>query len=486
MRFHDEHIVETPGNGSRVVTAMRLPVRGEDGNAQYLISLIQDLTERKRDAQRIAHLAAHDTLTDLPNRSAFNEHIASTIGVAAQAQECFAVLSIDIDGFKAINDVHGHPVGDALLREVARRFNDVAQGAFVGRIGGDEFAIVTAVGTQPAVAEVLSSRLAEVFASDIEIDGRSLQVGLTIGISIFPQDGSDAATLMANADAALSRAKHEARGSIRFFELAMDNQLREKRALQQDLRLALQRGELELYYQPQALIDSRITGFEALVRWHHPRHGMVPPSTFIPLAEETGIINELGEWVLREACREAASWPNPLHISINLSPAQFQHGDLPHLVHQVLFDTGLAPARLTLEITEGVLIGDFNSAVAILRRLKGLGVRIAMDDFGTGYSSLSYLQSFSFDTIKIDRAFVANLGHSEQSATIIRAVIALGRGLNLPVVAEGVETVQQLNFLAAEGCNEVQGYYIGRPKPIAEYADLVGRKGGGRLKLVAR
>jgi len=275
------------------------------------------------------------------------------------------------------------------------------------------------------------------------------------------------------------------RGSIRFFDLAMDQQLREKRALQQDLRTAIVRDEIELHYQPQAHIDGEITGFEALVRWHHPRQGMVSPGTFIPLAEESGIIIELGEWILRTACREAASWPWPLHIAINLSPVQFQHGDLPKLVHQVLLETGLSPARLELEITEGVLIGDFNRAVAILRRLKNLGVRIAMDDFGTGYSSLSYLQSFPFDKIKIDRSFIANLGRSQQAATIVRAVIALGHGLALPVVAEGVETEEQLKFLADESCNEIQGYFVGRPKPIADYAALVGRRDAPKQKALA-
>ena len=292
--------------------------------------------------------------------------------------------------------------------------------------------------------------------------------------------------LIANANAALFRAKAEARGSLRFFEVSMGNQLREKRALQEDLRTAIQDDELELHYQPQAHINGEITGFEALVRWHHPRHGLVPPSTFIPLAEENGSIVALGEWVLRTACSEAASWPRPLNIAINLSPVQFKHGDLANLVHQVLLETGLSPKRLELEITEGVLIGDFTRAVAILRRLKNLGLRIAMDDFGTGYSSLSYLQSFPFDKIKIDRSFIANLSHGQQSATIIRAVIALGRGLGVPVTAEGVETEEQLKFLASEECTEFQGYFLGRPKPIGDYAELVGRVSAKpMLKLVA-
>jgi EAL domain-containing protein (putative c-di-GMP-specific phosphodiesterase class I) len=258
--------------------------------------------------------------------------------------------------------------------------------------------------------------------------------------------------------------------------MSTDQQLREKRALQQDLRNAIARDELDLHYQPQARIGGEITGFEALVRWHHPRFGLVAPGTFIPLAEETGIIVSLGEWILRAACREAASWPRPLRIAINLSPVQFQRSDLAKLVHEILLETGLPPSRLELEITEGVLIGDFSGTVSTLRRLKNLGVRIAMDDFGTGYSSLSYLQSFPFDKIKIDQAFVANLSHSQQAVTIIRAVIALGRGLDLPVVAEGVETEEQLKFLASEQCNEIQGYIVGRPKPIAEYAAVVGRE----------
>jgi diguanylate cyclase (GGDEF)-like protein/PAS domain S-box-containing protein len=473
--FLGEHSVATPGNGTRIVTATRLPVKAADGKPQYLISVINDLTERKRSEQRIEHMAHHDSLTELPNRAAFNDCIVSTIGLATVSKESFALLCMDLDRFKTVNDVFGHAVGDALLREVARRLAAACQGAFFARLGGDEFAVVTPTGTQPAAAEALAERMLAALDPDIEIDGNTLNIGLTIGVGIYPQDGSDAATLVANTDAALFRAKSEIRGSIRFFEMSMDKQLREKRALQQDLRSAMAREELALHYQPQAHINGDITGFEALLRWHHPRYGLVAPSTFVPLAEESGLILALGEWILRTACHEAAAWPRPLHIAINLSPVQFQHGDLPRLVHQVLLETGLAPWRLELEITEGVLIGDFTRAVSILRRLKGLGVRIAMDDFGTGYSSLSYLQSFPFDKIKIDQAFVANLSHNRQAATIIRAVIALGRGLNVPVVAEGVETDEQLKFLASENCNEIQGYFVGRPKPIEDYAEVVGR-----------
>jgi diguanylate cyclase (GGDEF)-like protein/PAS domain S-box-containing protein len=484
--FLGEHAVITPGNGARVVTSTRLPVNGDDGKPKYLINVINDITEQKRSEQRLRHMAHHDSLTGLSNRAAFNECIAATLEQAAAADENFAVLSIDLDRFKAVNDVFGHTVGDALLREMARRMETTCAGAFLARIGDDEFAVITPVGPRPAAAEALAEKLCAAFEADIIIDGHAMRVGLTVGIAIYPQDGVDAATLVANADAALFRAKSEARGSIRFYDMSMDTQLRDKRALQQDLRKAIERNELELYYQPQAKVDGTVTGFEALARWHHPRRGLVPPTDFIPLAEESGIIGALGEWVLRTACREAASWPQPLSIAVNLSPVQFQHGDLPSLVHRVLLETGLAPARLELEITEGVLIGDFTRAVAILRRLKNLGVRIAMDDFGTGYSSLSYLQSFPFDKIKIDRAFIANLCHSQQSATIVRAVIALSRGLDVPVIAEGVETEEQLRFLAAENCNGIQGYLIGRPKPIADYAAMVGRKSKRkRIALVA-
>jgi diguanylate cyclase (GGDEF)-like protein/PAS domain S-box-containing protein len=484
--FREEHAVVTPRNGTRIVKTTRLPVMGADGKPLYLISVINDLTDRKRQEQQIAHMAHHDPLTDLPNRTAFNECIAATLDLAKSAGDTFALLSIDLDRFKAVNDVYGHDIGDALLREVAARMEQACEGAFLARVGGDEFHVITPTGPQPATAEALAERLTSALATDIDIEGLPMRVELTVGVAVFPQDGADAVSLIANADAALFRAKSEVRGSIRFFEPSMDQQLRDKRALQQDLRTAIARDEIELHYQPQALISGEINGFEALVRWHHPRQGLVSPGVFIPLAEESGLIVELGEWILRTACREAASWPRPLRIGVNLSPVQFHYGDLPKVVHQILLETGLPSARLELEITEGVLIGDFNRAVSILRRLKALGVRIAMDDFGTGYSSLSYLQSFPFDKIKIDKSFITNLGQSQQSATIVRAVIALGRGLDVPVVAEGVETKEQLEFLAAENCSEIQGYYVGRPKPIADYADAVGRRSPRpRLKAVS-
>jgi EAL domain-containing protein (putative c-di-GMP-specific phosphodiesterase class I) len=297
--------------------------------------------------------------------------------------------------------------------------------------------------------------------------------------------------LLANAGAALFRAKAKSRGTITFYEPEMDQQIRDRRVLHQELSVAIKNGELSLYFQPQAssgatVDSSEIIGFEALARWHHPVRGFVPPSDFIPLAEESGLIVEMGEWILREACRESASWLKPLQIAVNLSPAQFMHGDLVGLVHSILIETGLPPGRLELEITEGVLIEDFDRGLALLRRLKALGVRISMDDFGSGYSSLSYLQAFPFDKIKIDRAFVMNLGRNPQSAAIVRAMIGLGHGMNMSIVAEGVETLEQLGFLAEEGCDSVQGYLLGRPLPIGKYDVLVGRSNANVVESVRK
>ena len=471
----DEHVVTTPGNGRRIVNTARLPVMDEDGKPKYLITVIRDLTERKRHEQQIEHLSHHDLLTDLPNRAAFNERLDDGIAVAAAKDSTCALLMFDIDGFKTINDVYGQATGDAVLRIVAERVGKACEGAFLARVGGDEFAVIAPGELQPQATMALAERIGAALGPSVEVDGDVLKAGISIGIAIYPQDGSNSAALVANADVALEHAKQHARGSIRYFEPETDRQLREERALQQDLRLAVSRGEIDIHSQPQARMDGSIVGFEALARWHHPARGIVPPGRFIPIAEESGAIMEIGEWILRRACDEAASWPNDLNVAINLSPVQFQHGDLPKLVHEVLLETGLAAGRLELEITESVLIDDLDHAVGILRRLKNLGVRIAMDDFGTGYSSLSYLQAFPFDKIKIDKGFISKIDACAQSATIVRAVIALGRELSLPVLAEGVETEQQLRFLAEESCDGIQGYYIGKPLPIDNYSELVGR-----------
>jgi diguanylate cyclase (GGDEF)-like protein/PAS domain S-box-containing protein len=478
----DALLVHTPSKGERLVKSKRLRIAGDDGVTQYVLSFVEDVTERKKAEDKIAYLAHHDALTGLANRAAFTEHLGSTLQDAEQRGECFAVLCIDLDRFKEVNDVFGHSAGDELLREVSCRLTEAAPGAFLARLGGDEFTLISAQGQQPSTAERLAEHLLATVDDVLVIDGHQLRAGMSIGVAIYPTDGTDSATLLANADAALYRAKAEGRGMIRFFEADMDKRLRERRALQHDLQSAVPRGELVLHYQPQAAMDGEIVGFEALVRWRHPTRGIVTPDSFISLAEESGSIIAIGEWTLREACREAASWPRNLQVAVNLSPVQFRHGDLPALVHQILLETGMNPARLQLEITEGVLIGDFSRAVSILRRLKAFGVRIAMDDFGTGYSSLSYLQSFPFDSLKIDRSFISSVDRNDQSAAIVRAVIGLARGLSVPVVAEGVETSEQFAFLAREACDEVQGYLVGRPGPIGEYAAIVSRRHGDPSK----
>jgi diguanylate cyclase (GGDEF)-like protein/PAS domain S-box-containing protein len=464
------------GEDTRVFNTKKLLIPGEAGEPRYLLTLSEDITQRKQAEAQIAFLARHDPLTQLSNRAAFSEHLATALARARSSGENFAILCVDLDRFKEVNDIFGHPVGDALLQAVSERLQAAAQGASVARFGGDEFTLISTGESQ--TGEALADRLHAAFVADFDVDGQQLRIGLSIGIAIYPTDGADEATLIANADAALYRAKAEGRGKTSFFDIAMDTRLHERRALQLELRSALPRGEFSLVYQPQSQMNGEMVGMEALVRWKNPIRGTVSPAVFIPLAEESGLIIPIGEWILREACREAASWPRPLSIAVNISPIQFRHGDLPRLVLAVLLETGLAASRLELEITEGVLVEDFSRAVAILGRLKALGVRIAMDDFGTGYSSLSYLQAFPFDRIKIDQSFISNVGTNPQSAAIVRAVIGLARGLQLPVLAEGVETEEQLAFLSNEACDEVQGYFVGRPFPIDHYAEMIGRGTG--------
>src|SRR5713226_5957389 len=474
----EEHPISTK-DGLRLFLTRRMTVLDDSGEPQYLIKTHEDVTDRRQTESRMAHMAYHDGLTDLPNRAAFLQALAQMIEACGGTDEEFAVLSVDLDGLKEINDVFGHAVGDKLLIEVSRRIQNSARGGVVARLSGDEFGLIID-GKQPAAGRALAEQLAEALAKEFPIDDKSVRIGVTTGISIFPHNGRDAASLLANAGAALFRAKAKSRGSISVYEPEMDQQIRDRRVLHQDLSLAIKNGELSLHYQPQAasgqtVASSEVIGFEALARWLHPVRGFVPPGDFIPLAEESGLIVEMGEWILREACREAASWSKPLQIAVNLSPAQFMHGDLVSLVHSILLETGLTPGRLELEITEGVLIEDFDRGLALLRRLKALGVRVSVDDFGSGYSSLSYLQAFPFDKIKVDRTFVMNLGRNPQSAAIVRAVIDLGHGLDMSIVAEGVETLDQLSFLANEGCDAVQGYLLGKPFPIGQYATVVGR-----------
>ena len=471
-----DHDVRDVGDERRIFTTKKLLIPSKPGEPRYLLTLSEDITQRKEAEAQIAFLARHDPLTHLPNRAEFQEHLAAEVSRARSSAESLAVLCVDLDRFKEVNDIFGHPVGDALLRAASKRLQAAAEGTFLARIGGDEFTLISAGDSQ--IAEALAGRMHAGFGSDFDLDGQQLRISLSVGIAIYPTDGGDETTLIANADAALYRAKAEGRGKTSFFDIEMDTRVHEKRALQLELRSALARGEFSLVYQPQSQMNGEMVGMEALVRWRNPIRGTVSPAVFIPLAEESGLIIPIGEWILREACREAASWPRPLGIAVNISPIQFRHGDLPGLVLAVLLETGLAASRLELEITEGVLVEDFSRAVAILGRLKAIGVRIAMDDFGTGYSSLSYLQAFPFDKIKIDQSFISNVGTNPQSAAIVRAVIGLARGLQLPVLAEGVETEEQLAFLSNEACDEVQGYFVGRPFPIEHYSVMIGRETG--------
>ncbi len=442
--------------------------RRTDRSIQLMVEELEEASQRK-----IEYVARHDPLTDLPNRVAFGEHLALAIEQAATYKAQFAVVFMDIDRFKDVNEVYGHAVADRLLKELGNRLSKAVGGAFLARLGADDFNIIVTDGDQPVATEELAKRLQQQVSDGFDIDGHLIRVGLSIGIAIYPFDGPDAATLLINGDAALARAKRDGRGSLRFFEAEMDQQLRERRVLQHELGSAIEYDQLKLFFQPQARINGEVIGFEALLRWEHPVRGRIAPNIFIPLAEDNGMIIPIGEWVLRHACREAACWSQPLAVAVNLSPVQFHYSDLPALVLSILMETGLAPHRLELEITEGVLMSDFARAIGILRRLKSLGVSIAMDDFGTGYSSLRYIQAFPFDKIKIDKSFVDQLGENMQSQAIIRAVIGLAHGLALPVLAEGVETSEQLEFLKRERCDEIQGYLIGRPQPIENYSTMV-------------
>jgi diguanylate cyclase (GGDEF)-like protein len=418
-------------------------------------------------------------LTDLPNRLLFQKDLSSALARAARREELVAVHCIDLDRFKTVNDTLGHPIGDALLRTAAERLRAcVRDGDTVARLGGDEFAVVQTGLTDLGGATRLAGRLVEALAQTFDLQGHQVMIGGSVGVAVSPNDGADSDELLKKADMALYRAKADGRGAFHFFERAMDEQLQARRALELDLRLALAEGQFTLHYQPLfSLGADRVMGCEALLRWNHPTRGMVSPGDFIPLAEEIGLINALGEWVLREACREAAGWPEHVRLAVNLSPAQFRDKHLVATVVSALAASGLAAERLELEITESVLLQDSVGNMSILHDLKALGVRISMDDFGTGYSSLSYLRSFPFDKIKIDQTFVRDILDDADALAIIKAVLDLGASLGITTTAEGVETVEQLDELRRQGCGEIQGYFISRPKPASEIAAMLGVAG---------
>jgi diguanylate cyclase (GGDEF)-like protein/PAS domain S-box-containing protein len=467
-----DYVVRTKTSHPRRVTARRVVIRGEDGVAEHVISLLEDVTERREAEQRISRMAHFDPLTNLANRASFDARFAETIAHAAETESQVAVICMDLDGFKEVNDTFGHSAGDEVLRQVATRLSAVSEGAFLSRFGGDEFTLLVAEQGDFVTSREVSKRLLTAMHDDLVIDGHNVAVRLTLGIAVYPLHGDDGETVIANADRALYRAKASNPGTALFFDADMDAQIRERRAMQEDLRAAVDAGTLALHYQPQVDIQGHPIGFEALLRWECPKRGFVPAATFIALAEESSLILQLGEWVLRAACREAAKWTQPMTVAVNLSPRQFRQADLPEIIHGILLETGLPPDRLELEITEGVLIEDYSRALSILRRIKSLGVAIALDDFGTGYSSLSYLHAFSFDRIKIDRGFVCDLTTNRHSMAIVKAVINLATSLGVPVLAEGVETNEQRDILEAEGCDAIQGYLFGRPRPIEHYAAI--------------
>jgi diguanylate cyclase (GGDEF)-like protein len=434
----------------------------------------EDITERRKAEAKIEYMAHHDALTDLANRLQLFEQLEETLARPKQGAH-LAVFCLDLDRFKDVNDEHGHPIGDLLLRTVAKRLRQcIRDSDLVARLGGDEFAIMQVGASQPRDATSLASRLIEVIGAPYELGGRLVVIEASVGIALAPNDGLDPDQLLKNADTALYRAKSEGRGLYRFFEPEMDARMQARRTLEIDLRKALANGEFELFYQP--LVDMQteyVTGFEALIRWHHPERGLIVPLDFIPVAEETGLIVPIGDWVLRQACAEAATWPSNVKVAVNLSPIQFKKKGILPAVVSALAASGLSPDRLELEITESVLLQDGDATLAVLQELRALGARISMDDFGTGYSSLSYLRKFPFDKIKIDQSFIFDMSDHSDGLAIVRAVIAMGSGLGIATTAEGVETLAQFKQLKLEGCTEVQGYLFSPPRPAAEIKGLL-------------
>ncbi len=468
-------LVEDDAGHTRTLRVAGKPVSGDKGRHRGYRGTATDITAEVEAERRAQYLALHDPLTGLPNRELFAERLEQAVTTVSRRGDVAAVLCVDLDRFKDVNDTLGHGAGDLLVKGCAERLQAcVRETDTVARIGGDEFAIVQVGIEQPDGAQKLCRRVLEVLSSAFDLDGHEVLVTASVGVALIPLDGSIPGRLLQNADIALYRAKEEGRNTFRFFESGMDARLQARKALERDLRLALARNELELYYQPKVeLGHNSLSGVEALVRWHHPERGLVPPGEFIGVAEETGLIVTLGEWVLRSACVQATEWLG-LQMSVNISPVQFKQPNLIDAVRRALADSGLEPERLELEITEGILLQNTEAAMTTLRQFKDLGVQISMDDFGTGYSSLSYLQKFPFDKIKIDRSFVSALETRTDADAIVRAVVALGRSLGIQTCAEGVETAQQLAFLKLEGCDEVQGYYFGKPMPAPEFERLYG------------
>ncbi|NEW91588.1 EAL domain-containing protein [Rhodopseudomonas sp. BR0M22] len=445
-----------------------------NGEPAVLLALM-DITERKRAEMRLAFMAHHDGLTGLPNRNSLRKRLDELLIQTRRTGEKIAVLFVGIDNFKAVNDTLGHAIGDKLLRGVARRLRSTLREEDpLARLNSDEFAVVQTGIKRPEDIVLLAKRLLHAIAEPYLLQGHSVVVGASIGIAVAPGDGDDSEKLLMNADMALSRAKKDTRGTFSFFEVGMDARAQARRKIETDLRAALQHEVLRPYYQPLVrLTDGRITGSEALVRWPHPERGMISPAEFIPVAEDTGLINAIGAQVLRSACMDAAHWPDDVRVAVNLSPLQFRVGNLLSVVMDALKQSGLPPRRLELEITETLLLDKSSQVLATLHALRALGVRISMDDFGTGYSSLSYLRSFPFDKIKIDQSFVRGLCDNRESQAIVRSIISLGTGLGVTITAEGVESEGELSWLRAEGCQEAQGFLFSQARPNAEITGLL-------------
>jgi len=456
------HIVTLPDGRSFSVVSK--PIAGGGWLATH-----EDITERQRSEERVAHMARHDALTDLPNRVLLRERLEHELKRVKRG-ECLAVLCLDLDQFKSINDALGHPIGDELLKLVADRLRGCTREPdTVARLGGDEFAIIMTQMEQPTDAAALSKRIRESIVKPYQIEGHTIVTDISIGISVAPFDAIDPDPLLRNADMALYGAKADGRGTYRFFEPEMNTRMKARRELEMDLRRALVGKEFELHYQPLVSLESNdVNAFEALLRWNHPKRGLVSPADFIPIAEETGLIVPLGEWVLKAACYEAVEWPDHIKVAVNLSPAQLNNRNLLSVVTGALGETGMPPHKLQLEITETVLLQNTFATLQTLHELRKLGVQIALDDFGTGYSSLSYLRSFPFDKIKIDRSFIQDLANGEEPVAIVQAVTNLAKSLKMASTAEGVETQQQMDMLQALGCTEMQGYLFSRARPASE------------------
>jgi diguanylate cyclase (GGDEF)-like protein/PAS domain S-box-containing protein len=471
----DEREILTTLEGTRAIFSRRLIIRDGNSAPQYILGVIDDVTERKAAEERIAHLAHYDPLTDLPNRALFREQLEKELSIVRRGGQ-LAVLYLDLDHFKGINDTLGHPVGDELLKQVAQRLRSCLRDCdLISRLGGDEFAIIQTALQEPKDAEVLARRLREVVTeAAFDLNGHLITVDLSVGIALAPADGTEIDDLVKHADLALYGAKAEGRANYRYYEPEMNARMKRRRDLETNLRTAIANDELLLYYQPLInLWTGDITGCEGLLRWQHPQQGMIPPAEFVPVAEETGLIHSIGEWVLRRACMDAMNWPSEISVAVNVSPVQFRNHGLALIVIDSLRASGLPPNRLELEITESVLMQNSEATLATLHEIRNLGVRISMDDFGTGYSSLSYLRRFPFDKIKIDQSFIGDLSNDEEALAVVRAILSLADSLKMSTTAEGVETAAQRKLLSSLGCDQMQGYQFSYPRPAAEIESLL-------------